>query len=293
MEIGPKKFLGFSLLLAGLALCGVGLWLLLSPAQYQATARIEINPDGTFFNGNAEDVSYDPYFIQTEFEIMQSQIVLGKVVNMLDLNVEWGRKYAGGGTTTTNESIAILKRHLNLTIERNTKLIEISFTSDDPDETAKVANAIAKAYRDYRVQRRNEQTQKGFQMLTDGYRAEEQLIKTNREKLEQLRKELNVPNPEPTDESLKSNYPSYFVAKRVLQNNNEFRKLLQVKIASELGSGLPMKPLVEIIDAAQPPKSPAGPNRFLGAALLAIGLFPTAGGFLLLKSSRHHPCPAS
>ncbi len=45
MEIGPKKFIGFSLLLAGVALCGGGLWLLLSPAQYQATARIETQPD--------------------------------------------------------------------------------------------------------------------------------------------------------------------------------------------------------------------------------------------------------
>jgi hypothetical protein len=45
--------------------------------------------------------------------------------------------------------------------------------------------------------------------------------------------------------------------------------------------------MATIIEIAQPPKSPVGPNRSLGAALLAIGLLSTVGGFLMLKSSRH------
>jgi hypothetical protein len=128
---------------------------------------------------------------------------------------------------------------------------------------------------------------KGFQVLMGDYRAEEQLIKTKQEKLDQLRKELNVPDPEPIDELLKTNFPSYFEAKRVLQNNIEFHKLLQAKITAEkIDLDIPRTATVQIIDAAQPPKSPASPNRFLGAALLAIGLFPTVGGVLMLKSSR-------
>ena len=297
MEIRPTKILGFSLLLAGLALCGVGLWLLLSPAQYQATARIKAEADLLDINGmsgkpSAPIYSFDPYFIQTTFEIIQSQAVLGKVISALNLNIEWGRKYAGGGTLMTNESIAILKRHLNLAIERNTKLIEISFTSKDPDEAARIANAIAEAYLDYRLERRNQEMLKGFQVLMGDYRAEEQLIKTKQEKLDQLRKELNVPDPEPIDELLKTNFPSYFEAKRVLQNNIEFHKLLQAKITAEkIDLDIPRTATVQIIDAAQPPKSPASPNRFLGAVLLAIGLLSTGGGLLLLKSFRHRPCP--
>jgi len=42
---------------------------------------------------------------------------------------------------------------------------------------------------------------------------------------------------------------------------------------------------VEIIEAAKPPEFPVSPNRWPDATLLAIGLFPTIGGFLLLKSS--------
>jgi uncharacterized protein involved in exopolysaccharide biosynthesis len=45
--------------------------------------------------------AYDPYFIQTEFEIIQDRVVLGKVIEALNLNVEWGKKYFGGETLKT------------------------------------------------------------------------------------------------------------------------------------------------------------------------------------------------
>jgi len=287
MEIRPVKIFGVSLLLAGLALCGVGLWLLVSPAQYRATARIEINSDPMDVQAHGQNFSYDPYFIQTEFEILQSQVVLGRVVNSLNLNVEWGKKYAGGVMLTTNESVAILKQHLNLAIVRNPKLIEISFTSDDPNEAARIANAIAEAYQDYRLEKRNQETLKGIQVLTDDYRAEEQLIKTKQEKLDQLRKELNVPNPEPIDELLKTNFPSYFQSKQELQKMIELHKLLQAKIAEEkIDLQIPKTTIVQIVDATQPPQSPASPNRFLGAVSLAIGFATSFGGWRLLKFSR-------
>ncbi len=290
MKIRQTTILGFSLLLAGLALCGVGLWLLLSPAQYQATARIEINPDVFDLNRNGQGVApYDPYLIQTEFEIIQSQAVLDKVINSLNLDVVWGREYAGGRILTTNEFITILKKYLKLAIVRNTWLIEISFTSDDPDEVAKIANAIAKAYQDYRVDLRRLNWQKGIQVIEEEYKKDMQAIKAKQESLGQLRQQLNVPNPEPADELLKSNYPTYFQVKQELQKMIESPKLLHeedlLHKSETMSPEIP--PPVQIVDLAQPPKSSASPNRFLGAVLLAIGLFPTVGGFLMLKSSRY------
>jgi uncharacterized protein involved in exopolysaccharide biosynthesis len=298
MEICRATILGFTLFMAGVALCGFGLWLLLSPAQYRATVRIELLPEPMDINGIGGPVGdspvYDPYFIQTTFEIIQSEDVLGKVVEAMNLNVEWGRKYAGGGTLTTNESIAILKKHLQIALVRNTKLIEISFTSDDPKEAARIANAIANAYQDYRMERRQQMARNGIKLLEDGFQQEQQYIEAKQKKLEEMRKQLNVPNPEPADELLKSNYPSYFEAKRVLQNNIEFNKLVAAKIESEkLDLQIPKTTMVQIVDLAQPSQFPASPNRFLGAVLLAIGLFPTVGGFLMIKCSRQRSCPAS
>jgi uncharacterized protein involved in exopolysaccharide biosynthesis len=292
MEIRRATILGFTLFMAGLALCGAGLWLLFSPAQYRATAVIKLEPDVSDINGiggPARDSSvYDPYFIQITFEIIQSEVVLGKVVKAMNLNVEWGEKYSGGATLTANESIAILKRHLHLAIVRNTKLIEISFTSEDPTEATSVANAIAKAYQDYRLETRRQETLKGIKVLEDDFQWEQRNVEAKQENLDQLRKQLNVSNPEPVDELLKTNYPAYFQAKQVLQATIEFDKLLAAKIASEkLDLQIPKTMIVAIVNAAQPPELPASPNRFLGAVLLAIGLFPTIGGFLVLKSARH------
>jgi len=45
MQVHRTKILGFSLLLGGLVLCGIGLWLLLSPAQYRAEVKIIIMSD--------------------------------------------------------------------------------------------------------------------------------------------------------------------------------------------------------------------------------------------------------
>jgi uncharacterized protein involved in exopolysaccharide biosynthesis len=87
MPIRRTKILG-TLLLAGLALGGAGLWLLLSPAQYKATATIAVRVDNMDVGGIGQGMIYDPYFLQTELEILKSPNVLGKVVEALNLNVE-------------------------------------------------------------------------------------------------------------------------------------------------------------------------------------------------------------
>ena len=194
MGIGPKKFLGFSLLLAGVALCGVGVWLLLSPVQYQATVRIETHPDAADIPANGQVMKYDPYFDDPsfDFEVIQSPAVLGKVATSLNLNVVWDKKFGGGGTLTTNEVIAILKNHLHLAIERNTKLTEISFTSSDPNEAARIANAIAKAYQDYRSDMRRQMTLKGIETLQQLYQDEEKKIQIQQTNVDLLREKYKI-----------------------------------------------------------------------------------------------------
>ena len=310
MEIRRATILGFTLFMAGLALCGAGMWLLLSPAQYWATTVIKVEPErrdmGSFMSGTPSDVN-DPYFIQTEFEALQSWRVMNKVINALNLNVEWGEKYTGGATLTTNKSRAILKRRLRIAPVRNTRLIGISFASYDPDEASKVANAIAKAYQDYRSEKRNQETWKGIEVLQQKYQEEEQKIQIQRTNLDLLRRKLKIQNdtspssfqPSPTlgnisiaDYGVGTNAleeQPYWVAKRQLENMLDFHKVLQAKIAAEqMGpvSNPTFRPIVEIVDAAQPTKLPAGPNRFLGAAVLAIGLSSAVVGWLLLKSVR-------
>src|ERR1700759_813464 len=53
------------------------------PESYSSTARIKVERDQSDIQtlaGGQVMGSYDPYFIQTEFEVIQSEVVLGKVV---------------------------------------------------------------------------------------------------------------------------------------------------------------------------------------------------------------------
>src|SRR5690348_3794814 len=66
------------------------------PESYASTARIKVENDVTDISGMSGSPAlsgYDPYFIQTTFEIMQSQLVLSNVIATLNLNAEWGKKY--------------------------------------------------------------------------------------------------------------------------------------------------------------------------------------------------------
>src|SRR4051812_35314499 len=57
------------------------------PEAYSSTARIKVDRDVSnvsFENGRTVNMGVDPYFIQTEFETIQSERVLAKVIQ--DLN---------------------------------------------------------------------------------------------------------------------------------------------------------------------------------------------------------------
>src|SRR5664280_1193553 len=137
------------------------------PESYASTARIKLESDAPPVAGQP---SYDPYFIQTEFEIIQSQLVLNPVIDKLKLNVDWGKKYFAGQTLTASQTLEILKQRLQLAPVKNTKLIAITVYSDDRQEAAQIANAIAEAYRDYRVNSHAELKAKGIVVLQQQYK---------------------------------------------------------------------------------------------------------------------------
>jgi uncharacterized protein involved in exopolysaccharide biosynthesis len=277
----PKLILGLALLIGGLALCLVGLWLLFSPLQYAATARVEMENDELDSSGN---ISYDPYFIQTSFEVIQSQLVLSNVVAGLNLNVVWGRKHSNGKPLKYVECYVILKNHLQETLVRNTRQIDITYYSSDPKEAVDVANAIAKAYNEYRIQSRKELAARGLQALQQQYANEEKQILILQTNVEQLHQKFSIQDGA-SNNHLPDQQP-YWEAKKQLDRLTDFHKLLASKIEAgkKLDVKMPKTMMVQIVALAEPPQSPVNPDRPLGAALLAVGLFPLLGGILLLKS---------
>ena len=280
-----KHFIGLGLLILGMALGGFGLSLLLKPDQYAATARIKVENDVTDILGTSSMVVYDPYFIQTTFEIIQSQLALGPGITNLNLNEVWGRKFFNGKTIETTETLKIIKSRLRLAPVRNTKLIAITFYSGDPNEAAQVANAIANAYRDYRINSRRELMTKGLEILQHQFQDEEKAILVLQTNVEQLRQKFGIQDTGSTNHL--SEQQAYWDEKGKLDQMIKLHHLLGVKLEAEkLDLSIPKPSMVLVIDLAEPPKSPVGPNRILGATMLAFGLISTVVGFFLLKSSR-------
>ncbi len=167
------------------------------PESFSSTARIKIERDQSDISnlqGSQVMQGYDPYFIQTEFEVIQSEIILGKVVEDLGLNREWGKKYAGGDVLKTSETMTLLKGRMDLRPVRNTSLIEIRVFSESRDEAAKLANALAEAYRNHRLDERKRLTLGGIKVLEERWAEQEQKVNEAQKAVDDLREQLKIPD---------------------------------------------------------------------------------------------------
>jgi len=141
-----RTVLGVSLLCGGLISIGVGVRLWYPPARFTAKTRVKIQRD--FERDAANTNSYNAYFMQNEFELIQSDFVLGNVVESLELQKRWSNKERRN--MGISEALAILKTHLSLEPVRCTSLVGIHLTSEDPKEAAEITQAVADEYERYR-----------------------------------------------------------------------------------------------------------------------------------------------
>lgn len=263
------------------------------PESYASTARIKVESDP--IDGPAQPPSYDPYFIQTTFEIIQSQLILNPVIDKLNLNVQWGKKYFNGATLKPAETMQILTARISLAPVRNTRLIAITVYSDDKNEAAQIANAIAEAYRDYRSKTRADQFAKGITVLEQQYKIQEEQIHTAQSDVESLRQQLKI-----AAEAVASQSPQeqpYWDKKRDLSQLLDLHKTLYAKIAAEkLDAQMPQTTLVQIVDKAEPGRYPVKPNKplniFLGAVAGGfLGLVAGAVSAFISSKMKSHPQP--
>jgi capsular exopolysaccharide synthesis family protein len=194
----------------------------LLPESYASTARIRIEPDTISDIRGVGDAmpyaAYDPYFIQTEFEVIQDRVVLGKVIESLNLNELWGKKYFGGEMLKTPETMEFLKKRMSLMPVRNTKLIGITVYSEDKNDAARLANAIAETYRDYRLHLRRQLSLNGIKVLEDRFRSDREQIQAMQTNVDNLRKELGVNDSDPN-----SMIPTPTLSQEQVRNYNAMR----------------------------------------------------------------------
>ena len=188
---------GLGLLAIGLVFIALGVYLMLGPASYRAEARIRVEPAALEPAGASdarEKSNADPYFVQTEFEVIRSEAVLGRVIKSLDLNQEWGRRFAEGEPLKTQETLLLLRNKIQLRSIRHTRLIDIAVLSGNRDEAARIADAIANSYHDYRLEEREKPQKAGLAVLIEREREQAAKAQAAQIEVEKLRQSLQIPD---------------------------------------------------------------------------------------------------
>ena len=166
---------------------------LMLPNIYASSSRISVSEDAPEINPFAMQQSYassyNPYFLRTQFEILQSKPILHEVILRLNLQSEWGK---GGEKLPRDVTYKILKNSISVFQQRDTSLIVISVKRDDPNETAKIANEIAEVYRDSRLDIASKDARGAIDKIAEALEEQRDRVAAAEQVVEDFRKEFGI-----------------------------------------------------------------------------------------------------
>jgi capsular polysaccharide biosynthesis protein len=119
----------------------------LLPKVYTATAEIEITPRvrGPMLMPLPPPTTKD----ENEIELMESPDFLLPVINDLGLDMTWARQTSNSreDPLSSADALAYMHKILRIDLVRGTNIINITASSDVPQEAADIANAVADRYK--------------------------------------------------------------------------------------------------------------------------------------------------
>ena len=161
-------------LLCALASALRTIWL---PKQYSSMVQIEVqkdHPEVELAEPPTGIFGSDPYFLPTQFKIIESYRILTNVIVKLKLNEELARQNGRPGPWTVDETYDFLLHQLSVEQTRMTSLIEISARNQSPEMAPRIANAVADSYKEFRIEQWKDSRLRGIKAL-----AEKQASMTN------------------------------------------------------------------------------------------------------------------
>ena len=167
----------------------------LLPETYMSLSRISIEKDTSdiapLLGMQSGPTAFDPYFIQTEFEKIQSQKVLDKVVSKCGLTEEW-KRLNGGKSLTEIEARKILEKAIDIRQFRNTSIIELRAYDRKPQWAQTIAQALADEYQDHRKNLQEERVKKGILVLNGRLKKINEEISVMQTNVDELRTQEGI-----------------------------------------------------------------------------------------------------
>jgi capsular exopolysaccharide synthesis family protein len=137
-------------------------------------------------------MSTDPYFLTTQFKIIESYRILTNVIVKLHLNEKLAQQNASPGAWSVDETFDFLVHRISVEQTRMTSLIEISVRNQSSDMAAAIANEVAKSYTDFRIEQWKESRGRGIAALQDKLVSTTNDLQLAQNKLDSLRTNLAV-----------------------------------------------------------------------------------------------------
>jgi len=163
------------------------------PEIYASQARIAVNQDTVEidpFNSSMSGArAYDPYFLRTQFEIIQSKPILEEVIDRLNLQEVWGKS---GEKLSKGVAYKILRSSLDVSQYRDTNLIALTARREDPKEAARIANELASVYRDARLEVKRKEMTRAMDALSRELEKQQERVDLAQTRVEDLRQQLDI-----------------------------------------------------------------------------------------------------
>ena len=168
---------------------------LISKPTYQSTMQLLIEPN---YQGKRDTdaqrpsqqyaesgVKIDDY--ATQINVMRSSLLLQRAADIL--RPEYPK-------ITAQEIKANLKLRQVLEEKVNTKIVEATYTANDPVKAEKVLEAVYKVYQIYNREQQQQRLQKGLKFINEQIPVVSKTVDQAENKLEQFRKNYNLIDPE-------------------------------------------------------------------------------------------------
>lgn len=141
----------------------------LTPMYMSSSAmRVEKDtPDLLAFGGvGLPQQPFDPYYFNTEFEVLKSHAILDVVITRLKLNSVYAQRLKAT-ELTVQQAYEILSRSVDVKQRKNTAIIEIIAFDQDKAIARNIADMVAEVYEDYRNTQRNLRQIRGLTTLSN------------------------------------------------------------------------------------------------------------------------------
>ncbi|HRZ13452.1 MAG TPA: polysaccharide biosynthesis tyrosine autokinase [Kiritimatiellia bacterium] len=175
-------------------LTGVAFTLML-PKTFMADARILVREDSLdvdVFERQAI-LGYNPVFMRTQYEMIQSRQILYQVINNLNLQQVWGEEINEDGAALDRENTyRILSRSVKVEQFRETSMITIQVYRESSEEAAQIANEIASVYRDFRLSSKRREIKRAVEALEQELKKQQDKVDLAEQEVERIRSELGL-----------------------------------------------------------------------------------------------------